>query len=56
VELPITESVCSVLEGRSLTELAAGLMGRRPTEEIAPSRRRRLRLPRPGRRADGAGR
>jgi glycerol-3-phosphate dehydrogenase (NAD(P)+) len=33
VELPITESVCSVLEGRSLGELAAALMGRAPTEE-----------------------
>ena len=33
VELPITEGVCSVLEGRSLAELAAGLMGRRPTDE-----------------------
>jgi glycerol-3-phosphate dehydrogenase (NAD(P)+) len=33
IELPITESVCSVLEGASLHELAAGLMGRRPTEE-----------------------
>ncbi len=33
VELPITESVCSVLEGRPLAELAAGLMGRRPTDE-----------------------
>ena len=33
VELPITESVCSVLEGRSLVELAAGLMGRAPTDE-----------------------
>ena len=33
VELPITESVCSVLEGHSLAELAAGLMGRRPTDE-----------------------
>ena len=33
VELPITESVCSVLEGRSLRELAAGLMGRAPTDE-----------------------
>jgi glycerol-3-phosphate dehydrogenase (NAD(P)+) len=33
VELPITEAVCSVLEGTSLHELAAGLMGRRPTEE-----------------------
>jgi glycerol-3-phosphate dehydrogenase (NAD(P)+) len=33
VELPITESVCSVLEGQSLAALAAGLMGRRPTDE-----------------------
>jgi len=33
VELPITESVCSVLGGASLMELAAGLMGRRPTDE-----------------------
>jgi glycerol-3-phosphate dehydrogenase (NAD(P)+) len=33
VELPITESVCSVLEGRSLTDLATALMGRRPTDE-----------------------
>jgi glycerol-3-phosphate dehydrogenase (NAD(P)+) len=33
VELPITESVCSVLEGHSLAELAARLMGRRPTDE-----------------------
>jgi glycerol-3-phosphate dehydrogenase (NAD(P)+) len=33
VELPIAESVCSVLEGHSLVELAAGLMGRRPTDE-----------------------
>jgi glycerol-3-phosphate dehydrogenase (NAD(P)+) len=33
VELPITEAVCSVLEGMPLQELAAGLMGRRPTEE-----------------------
>ena len=33
VELPITEGVCSVLEGRPLAELAAGLMGRAPTEE-----------------------
>jgi glycerol-3-phosphate dehydrogenase (NAD(P)+) len=33
VELPITESVCSVLEGRPLAELAAGLMDRRPTDE-----------------------
>ena len=33
IELPITEGVCSVLEGQSLGELVAGLMGRRPTEE-----------------------
>ncbi len=33
VELPITESVCSVLEGRSLAELAMALMGRAPTDE-----------------------
>src|ERR671935_208121 len=33
IELPITEGVCSVLEGKSLAELVAGLMGRRPTEE-----------------------
>ena len=33
IELPITEGVCDVLEGRSLAELVAGLMGRRPTEE-----------------------
>jgi glycerol-3-phosphate dehydrogenase (NAD(P)+) len=33
VELPITESVCSVLGGSSLMDLAAGLMGRRPTDE-----------------------
>jgi glycerol-3-phosphate dehydrogenase (NAD(P)+) len=33
VELPITESVCSVLEGRPLAELAASLMGRAPTDE-----------------------
>jgi glycerol-3-phosphate dehydrogenase (NAD(P)+) len=33
IELPITEGVCSVLAGRDLGELAAGLMGRRPTEE-----------------------
>jgi glycerol-3-phosphate dehydrogenase (NAD(P)+) len=34
VELPITESVCSVLAGASLAELAAALMGRRPTDEL----------------------
>jgi glycerol-3-phosphate dehydrogenase (NAD(P)+) len=33
VELPITEGVCAVLSGHSLADLAAGLMGRRPTEE-----------------------
>ncbi len=33
VELPITEGVCAVLGGQSLTQLAAGLMGRAPTEE-----------------------
>jgi glycerol-3-phosphate dehydrogenase (NAD(P)+) len=33
VELPITEGVCAVLSGQSLTDLAAGLMGREPTEE-----------------------
>ena len=33
IEMPITEGVSSVLEGRPLSELAAELMGRRPTEE-----------------------
>ena len=33
VELPITEGVCAVLSGQSLTELLARLMGREPTEE-----------------------
>ena len=33
IELPITEGVCRVLEGDSLAELVAGLMGRKPTEE-----------------------
>jgi glycerol-3-phosphate dehydrogenase (NAD(P)+) len=33
VELPITEGVCSVLSGQSLTELVSSLMGRQPTEE-----------------------
>jgi glycerol-3-phosphate dehydrogenase (NAD(P)+) len=33
IELPITEAVCGVLEGQSLQELAASLMGRRPTGE-----------------------
>jgi glycerol-3-phosphate dehydrogenase (NAD(P)+) len=33
VELPITEGVCAVLDGRPLLELAGDLMGRRPTDE-----------------------
>jgi glycerol-3-phosphate dehydrogenase (NAD(P)+) len=33
VELPITEGVCSVLEGMPLTDLLARLMERQPTEE-----------------------
>lgn len=33
VELPITEAVCEVLDGASLSELVSGLMGRRPTDE-----------------------
>lgn len=33
IELPITEGVCTVLAGDDLSELVAGLMGRRPTEE-----------------------
>ena len=33
VELPITEGVCSVLDGTPLAELAVRLMGRRPTDE-----------------------
>jgi len=33
VELPITEAVCQILSGASLTELATGLMGRKPTGE-----------------------
>src|SRR5438094_883864 len=33
VELPITEGVCAVLSGQSLTDLVARLMGRQPTEE-----------------------
>jgi glycerol-3-phosphate dehydrogenase (NAD(P)+) len=33
IELPITEGVCAVLEGLSLDELLASLMGRRPTDE-----------------------
>jgi glycerol-3-phosphate dehydrogenase (NAD(P)+) len=33
VELPITEAVCQILSGASLTELATGLMGRKATGE-----------------------
>jgi glycerol-3-phosphate dehydrogenase (NAD(P)+) len=33
VEMPITEGVCSVLEGTSLDDILASLMGRRPTGE-----------------------
>jgi glycerol-3-phosphate dehydrogenase (NAD(P)+) len=33
IELPITEGVCRVLEGESLSALVVGLMGRQPTEE-----------------------
>jgi glycerol-3-phosphate dehydrogenase (NAD(P)+) len=33
IELPITEGVCDVLGGMSLGDLAAALMGRRPTGE-----------------------
>jgi len=33
IEMPITEGVCSVLAGQPLHELAAELMGRRPTDE-----------------------
>jgi glycerol-3-phosphate dehydrogenase (NAD(P)+) len=33
VELPITEGVCAILSGQSLSELVSRLMGRQPTEE-----------------------
>ena len=33
VEMPITGAVCDILEGASLDDLIAGLMGRRPTAE-----------------------
>jgi glycerol-3-phosphate dehydrogenase (NAD(P)+) len=33
IELPVTEGVCAVLEGVSLTELVQQLMGRTPTSE-----------------------
>lgn len=36
VELPITEAVCSVLAGGEVHELAAELMGRKPTGEWSP--------------------
>ncbi len=37
IELPITEGVCAVLDGRPLLELAGDLMGRRPTDETRPA-------------------
>jgi glycerol-3-phosphate dehydrogenase (NAD(P)+) len=33
IELPITEGVCAVVDGQSLTDLVRGLMGRQPTAE-----------------------
>jgi glycerol-3-phosphate dehydrogenase (NAD(P)+) len=33
IELPITDGVCAVLAGASLTELVEQLMSRRPTTE-----------------------
>jgi glycerol-3-phosphate dehydrogenase len=33
VEMPITNAVCDILGCRSLDELTAGLMGRKPTAE-----------------------
>jgi glycerol-3-phosphate dehydrogenase (NAD(P)+) len=33
IELPITEGVCTVLEGTPLTDLVANLMRRAPTTE-----------------------
>ena len=33
VELPVTEAVCVILAGGEAREVAAGLMGRKPTEE-----------------------
>ena len=33
VELPVTEGVCAILGGQSLTDLVSSLMGRRPKEE-----------------------
>jgi glycerol-3-phosphate dehydrogenase (NAD(P)+) len=33
IEMPITDGVCAVLEGESLTELAASIMGRLPRSE-----------------------
>jgi glycerol-3-phosphate dehydrogenase (NAD(P)+) len=33
IELPITEGVCAILEGESLGDLVASLMGRRPRDE-----------------------
>ena len=34
IELPITEGVCQVLDGLSLGDLVASLMGRRPKGEL----------------------
>lgn len=47
VELPITEGVCAVLDGQPLADLAAGLMGRAPTDESAAPRRRPGAVSRP---------
>jgi glycerol-3-phosphate dehydrogenase (NAD(P)+) len=33
IELPITEGVCAIVEGASLSTLVAGLMTRRPIQE-----------------------
>jgi glycerol-3-phosphate dehydrogenase (NAD(P)+) len=33
IELPITEGICAVLEGRSLQDLVASIMGRQPKAE-----------------------
>jgi glycerol-3-phosphate dehydrogenase (NAD(P)+) len=33
IELPITDGVCTILNGTSLSELVVELMGRRPREE-----------------------
>ncbi|MGZ4360193.1 MAG: NAD(P)H-dependent glycerol-3-phosphate dehydrogenase [Gaiellaceae bacterium] len=38
VELPITDAVCTLIEGADDQSLADSLMGRRPTEEYGPAR------------------